>query len=108
MKFNKVVYCHWDIFRFMKEKVFAESKCSAVSITDSKDIELMIFLGKKEDGEGYNVRVYTTETEFDNFDFDDFGSAHKFIDNLAYEHPEYRKRPTRKIDKTKKDNYANM
>ena len=103
MNFNKVAYCHWDIFRFFEEEHLV--KDNVVSIIDGKDIELMIFLGKKEDDKGYNVRVYTTETEFDPFDFDDFETAHKFVDSLSYEHPEYKIRPARKINK---DNYSNM
>ena len=104
MKFESVVYCHWDLLRFMNETEISE-KNNTLSLVAEGELELMIFLSKKNEGQGYEVRVYKTEMEFDEFSFDDFGSAREFMENIPYEHPEYEERPARKIDKK---NYANM
>lgn len=92
-------YAHWDIFRFLKEEHLEENGCIALSDTrNGKNYDLMVYLFKEN--EKYIVRVYKSdeENDFDKFEFDYFYDAKEFVDNLAYEHPEYKERPYKVIE----------
>ena len=118
MQLEKKLFCHWDLFRFLEEEHIINENIT-VSIIETGDLELMIFLAKQEESlNEYEVRVYKTENtgkyipfeednvksieendEYITFIFNDFKSAHNFVDWLPYNHPEYRERPTRPIIK---------
>lgn len=114
---KKSILCHWDLVRFIKKEhlVDAMGVNRVLSVCDGKRIELMIFLGKEENGENYEVRVYKAKAkdkyvpktydnilsytecdEYVSFFFDEFHKGISFIEFLP-SHPEYRERPVREI-----------
>lgn len=120
MKFEKIVYCHWDLVRFVTEENLKsyDSGPMTISVTDSTKKELMIFLGKNDTSDGYEVRVhkckengqyvpsdfdrvheYVAGKDFDTFFFDEYELARDFVDTLPYHHKEYQVRPVRTIGK---------
>ena len=117
MRFENIIYCHWDIVRLIFEENLKteEGKFRTLSVTCAKDIELMIFLEKSDDE--YEVRVYKNKPtdkyvpndldnvknyeendEYATFFFENFENAKRFTDTLPYIHPEYKSRPIRKIE----------
>lgn len=120
MQVQKKLFCHWDLVRFVEEKHLQneDGTFSTLSVTDGNEYEFMIFLGKDNSGFGYEVRVYKCNSEdkyvpnehdnvsryeeneeYATFFFGEYEAAHKFIDELSYSHPEYKKRPVQKIPK---------
>lgn len=118
MQLEKKIYCHWDLFRFLEEKHMNEGDVT-ISLSDTGNLELMVFLAKKVESEEYEVRVYKyKETdeyvphkedniksfeendEYITFIFNDFESARDFVDFLPYHHYEYKTRPIRAIEKS--------
>ena len=119
MQVQKKLLCHWDLVRFVSEKHLQKEDGTfmILSVTDGDQFELMIFLGKDDSNSGYEVRVYKNEptdnyiqNEYDNvsryeendkyasFFFEEYENALNFTKSIAYVHPEYKKRPVRKID----------
>lgn len=99
MNDKEKVYVHWDAFRFLEEKHLEENGCIVLADTiHGEYYDLMVYLFKEN--EKYIVRVYKSDEEddFDKFDFDNFYDAKDFVDNLAYEHPEYKERPYKAIE----------
>lgn len=119
MENRKKILCHWDIVRFIKEDKFVQ-ECgpdAVISVCEGKRTELMIFLGKEENGENYEVRVYKAKPtdkyvpqpndnilryeendEYASFFFDSFEKGTTFIEFLGPIHQEYHVRPVRVID----------
>lgn len=119
MKIEKKLYCHWDLIRFVSENHLIQEDGSflTLSVINDKCTELMIFLGKNDSNNDYEVRVYKNNKndryvphKFDNikdysengeyatFFFKEYEQAHEFVNNLGYIHKEYKIRPTRKIE----------
>ena len=117
MQLKRKIYCHWDICRFVTEEHLLKDGGYTLSVTESNKYEIMIFLGKNDDGSGYEVRVYKAHPtdkyvphEFDNnvtryeeneeyvaFFFEDYASANEFITLVIHVHKEFRRRPVREI-----------
>lgn len=119
MKIEKKLYCHWDLVKFITEEhlIREDETLSTLSVIDGKDTELMIFLGKDESNNDYEVRVYKYSAndkyipnkndnikgyeendEYATFFFEEFEEAQQFVDYLGYVHKEYKIRPIRKIE----------
>ena len=111
MQLTKKLFCHWDLVRFVSEShlVGKDGTIFTLSVTEGKDIELMIFLEKDEKSSNYEVRVYKSKPtdiyiendmdkvlryeetdEYDTFFFEKFEDAHFFVDMLGYIHKEYK------------------
>lgn len=118
MQVENVLYCNQDCIRFVREDNLKNSDGSfnTLSVTDLHNTELMIFLGRNDQTLEYEVRVYkhrkwvkykpekegdvkryVVGEKYDTFYFDNFFDALKFVCTLGYIHPEYKKRPIRKI-----------
>ncbi len=118
MQVERKLFCHWDLVRFISEEHLKEDDGTflTLSVTEGKESELMIFLGKDDSNSGYEVRVYKNKPsdiyvpkqdddvkkyeendEYATFFFDEYEKAQRFTDFLGYTHPEYRIRPVRKI-----------
>ena len=119
MQLEKKLYCHWDLVRFVSEQDLLEEKGYTISVTSNSKYELMIFLGRSEDGKEYEVRVYKADPtdkyvpnphdnvvryeendEYVTFYFDNYEHANSFTYLLCHIHPEYRKRPAKMISNT--------
>ena len=91
-------------------------KSGVISLSEGKRFELMIFLGKEDNSERYEVRVhkanvndryiphpgdsvqsYTENDEFASFFFENFENGIRFISMIPYWHHEYCERIVRKI-----------
>lgn len=118
MQLENRVLCHWDFVRFVTESHLKKEDGTflTLSVTEGNYAELMLFLGKTDSNSGYEVRVYKNapgdkyipreddnvqsyeeNDEYATFFFDEYETAHNFIDMIGC-HPEYRTRPIRKID----------
>ena len=118
MKDRKKIFCELDIVRFLPKDKFEESvgKEGALSVSHGTKTEIMIFFGKEEKGENYEVRVYKAKPEnkyvphacdacvgyeendeYASFFFDDYYDGRSFIEFLFQLHEEYRERPVRRI-----------
>lgn len=118
MQVKNKLFCHWDFVRFVSEEHLKQDNGTflTLSVTDGGKLELMIFLGKDDSDSGYEVRVYKSEPsdkyvpnnydnvkryeendEYATFFFDEYEQAHNFTDLIGYMHPEYQKRPVKKI-----------
>lgn len=96
---KNIVWCHWDITRFLEEtnadldknvigmNTFMTRKDNGESVL----MDLRIFLYKE--GDKFKVRVYEDDEKFKIFEFDTFDEARDEFDMLPYNHPEYRERP---------------
>jgi len=119
MKFDKIMFCDYDIVRFITKShlVAKDGSFMTMSVTTEKNLELMIFLGENETGDGYEVRVYKNKPtdkyrphqsdevisyeendEYAKFIFDAYYKARDFVYTLSYHHSEYNIRPVRKIN----------
>ena len=118
MQVEKKLFCHWDLVRFVSEEHLQQDDGTllTLSVAEGEKLELMIFLGKDDSNSGYEVRVYKNEPgdkyipneddkvsryeendEYATFFFDEYEDAHRFTYLLGYLHPEYKKRPVKKI-----------
>lgn len=117
MQLERKLYCHWDLVRFVPEQRLLGDNGYTLSVTDSDEYELMIFLGLIDNNQGYEVRVYKnnpkdkyTPHRYDNnvvryeeneeyitFFFNNYEAARDFTYMIGYIHPEYKVRPARKI-----------
>lgn len=118
MKFDKIMFCDYDIVRFITKShlVAKDGSFMTMSVTTEKNLELMIFLGENETGDGYEVCVYKNKPtdkyrphqadevisyeengEYAKFIFDAYYKARDFVYTLSYHHSEYNIRPVRKI-----------
>lgn len=116
---RKKILCHWDLIRFITEEMFvsAVGTSGVLSACEGKRTELMIFLGKEENGTNYEVRVYKAKPtdkyvsyladkivryeendEYASFFFSTFSDGASFIELLLMLHDEYRVRPVRVIN----------
>lgn len=122
MKFEKIIFCDYDIVRFINKShlVAKDGSFMTLSVTTGKNLELMIFLGENDSGDGYEVRVYKNKPtdkyrphqsdevksyeendEFAKFIFDAYYKARDFVYTLPYYHLEYKIRPIREIKEKK-------
>jgi len=129
VQLEKKIYCHWDLVRFITEDhLKKDGSFRTMSVThtiqkknkETVSYEMMIFLGKSDSGNEYEVRVYKSKPddkyvpkeqdkvkryeendEFATFYFNDFEKAHEFVDCLDYRHPEYKARPMEVIEPKK-------
>ena len=60
---------------------------------DGKKVVLDYKIYMKKRGDLYAVDIFTAEENKDEYQFDSFDELKKFVDNLPYEHPEYKERP---------------
>ncbi len=117
MDTDNVVYCRWDLVRFVTEDKLIKNKAfRTLSVTASDVLELRMYLGKTDDGKFYEVRIYKTKPEqvyvhdkgdmilfytendeYATFQFENFDDALLFLDTISIRHPEYRIRPMRKL-----------
>lgn len=117
MQLEKKIYCHWDICRFVTEEHVLQDGGYTLSVTESNKYELMIFLGKSDNGCEYEVRVYKAAStdkyvphEFDDkvkrhqendeyvtFFFENFKDALEFVTVVIYVHEEFKRRPVEEI-----------
>ena len=116
MQLERKIYCHWDLVRFVTKEHLSKDYGYTLSVTVNSQYELMIFLGLSEDGSEYEVRVYKSEPtdkyvpnkydkvvrfeendEYITFYFDNYEDANGFAYLLCHIHPEYKKRPVRRI-----------
>ena len=114
MQVKNKVYCRLDFLRVVTEETLRnpDGTFKTLSITNGKEYEMMIFLGRKNLKSDYSVKVYKCEPRrifiphprdnfrrydvgpfYDVFFFDDLEVAKDFIRNLFGHHPEYEKRP---------------
>jgi len=118
MRFENILKCHPSFVHLICEEDIIQ--CDCLSITDGHDAEQMIFLGKSDKCEEYEVRIYKANArdayvphkldpkfkryeannEFESFFFNDFISARKFIRLAIDIHPEYQIRPIPKINQS--------
>lgn len=119
MQVKNKIFCHWDLVRFVSEKHLQEDDGTflTLSVTDGDKLEFMIFLGKDDSNSCYEVRVYKNApsdkyvpNEYDNviryeendeyatFFFDKYEHAQNFTQLIGPVHPEYKKRPVKKIN----------
>ncbi len=122
MQVQNKLFCHWDLVRFVSEKHLKldDGTSLTLSVTDGDKVEFMIFLGKDDTNSCYEVRVYKSEPsdkyipneydkvscyeendEYATFFFDQYADAKSFTELLGAVHPEYRKRPVKKIEEKK-------
>lgn len=122
MQVQKKLLCHWDLVRFVSEKHLQQDDGTSLtlSVTDGDKLEFMIFLGKDDTNSCYEVRVYKSEPEdkyvpnkydkvsryeendeYATFFFDQYADAKSFTELLGALHPEYRKRPVKKVEEEK-------
>ena len=113
----KILFCHWDLLRFLEEKHLQNDDGSyrTLSVTGSGEEEFQLFLDKTDTGydvtvikcpengtyspkEDDNVVSFKETNEKAVFHFNDFNTAHKFLDLLGYRHQEYEVRPVRPIN----------
>lgn len=89
----KKLYCHWDLYRFLKEDDAIDNCICLAHNINGVYYDLRVYLWKEQDK--YIVRIYKTENDddFDEFNFDNFENAHEFVDTLSWKHPEYKERP---------------
>lgn len=119
MEPKNLVYCHWDLIRFItEEKMIIDGVFRTLSVTAEDVLELRMYLGKTDDGKFYEVRIYKTNPkqiyihdvkdqilfydendEYATFQFEDFKDALDFLSTISYRHPEYRNRPMRKLER---------
>lgn len=118
MQVKNKIFCHWDLVRFVKEKHLKNDDGTflTLSVTNGRNLELMIFLGKDESDSYYEVRVHKNEPEdkyipneydkvtryeendeYATFFFEEYDDACCFIELLGCAHPEYRKRPVKEF-----------
>jgi len=118
MQLEKKIFCHWDFVRFVSESDLQKEDGTflTLSVSERNEFELMIFLGKDDSNSCYEVRVYKSKPtntyvphmydnvsryeendEYATFFFENYEHAHRFIQMVGYRHPEYKKRPIRKI-----------
>lgn len=118
MQVKDKLFCHWDLVRFVSEDDLKkdDGTFTTLSVSDGDKLELMIFLGKDDSDSCYEVRVYKKKPddkyvpnendkvsryeendEYATFFFDKYEDANSFTYLIAYVHPEYKKRPVRKI-----------
>lgn len=118
MEKRKKLYCHHDYVRFVTEEKLIESvgENGVLSVSEGKKFELMIFLGKEENSDQYEVRVYKSRPKnkyiphpedkqisyiendkYASFFFNNFGEGINFITMIPYIHKEYRIRVVRRI-----------
>lgn len=94
---KKIIWCHWDLIRFLKEKYLTEQEVIGVvgfeKTKDGKEIVLDYKIYMKKEEEKYKVDVFTSKTEKDEFSFESFGDLQEFVDYLPYRYPEYKERP---------------
>lgn len=96
---KQIVWCHWDIARFLDRENANLSKNvigmnTYMTRKDNGDqvlMDLRIFL--YEEDSKFKVRVYENDEDFKVFEFDSFDEARDEFDMLPYRHPEYRSRP---------------
>lgn len=92
-----IIWCHWDLVRFLQKKDLTEEKVIGVSeyreTKDGKKVVLDYKIYMKKRGDLYAVDIFTAEENKDEYQFDSFDELKKFVDNLPYEHPEYKERP---------------
>ena len=121
MQVKDKFFCHWDLVRFVSEEHLQndDGTFSTLSVTDGDKLELMIFLRKDDSNSCYEVKVYKNDPsnqyvkyEYDNinhyeendefatFYFNEYKDALNFTKLIPYVHPEYKKRPVKKINLT--------
>lgn len=98
----KILWCHWDLFRFFTEEHLNNGivgLCSYETMKDTKKqviLDYRIYMYKENDK--FIVDVYKDEDNKDSFQFNTYNDAHEFMDTLDCIHPEYLERPARIID----------
>lgn len=118
MQLEKKLFCHWDLVRFVLKTHLQKEDGTflTLSVTEGDKFELMIFLGKDDSNSGYEVRIYKNEPsdtyvphkydnmsryeendEYATFFFENYEDAHRFAQMVGYWHPEFKKRPIKKI-----------
>ena len=120
MQLEKKLFCSWGWLRLVSEDYIKQKDRTylTISLTESEDpnSELMIFLGKDRFNP-YEVRVYKNKPtdkympkeqddvkkyeendEYATFYFNKYEQAREFVYMLAFVHPEYKVRPSRKIE----------
>lgn len=121
MQLQEKIFCHWDLVRFITEEKLKkeDGTLQTLSVSCGNELELMIFLGKDDTDSCYEVRVYKSSPddkyfpceddeviryeendEYATFFFEEYDDANGFVEMLAYVHPEYKKRPAKKIEKS--------
>lgn len=96
---KNIIWCHWDIIKFLNEKDLDENEIIGVAdYRKTKNgrnaiVDFMIYI--KHTDNKFEVDIFTSDTDKDNYKFDDFFDMIEFVDNLSWEHPEYKERPTR-------------
>ena len=92
-----IIWCHWDLIRFLQKKDLTEEKVIGVSgyrkTKEGKNVVLDYKIYMKKSGDLYKAHIFTTEQDKDEHQFDSFGELQEFVDNLPYDHPEYKERP---------------
>lgn len=117
MDMENLVYCHWDLVRFVtEEKLIRDGIFKTLSVTANDVLELRMYLGKNEQDGLFEVRIYKTtpkqvyakngrdqvlfydeNDEYATFQFEDFEDARDFLSSISDRHPEYRYRPMRRL-----------
>ena len=111
MQFEKILTCHPNYVHEIHEEDLLQLDC--ISLVDAQRNEQMIFLGKVDDTNefevriykenpadtfipshsDFNVRRYVSNDEFASFFFDSFIFARQFFRDVKNNHPEYQIRP---------------
>ncbi|MCM1216011.1 MAG: hypothetical protein NC548_16000 [Lachnospiraceae bacterium] len=102
IKYNDkdIIWCHWDLVRFLNED---HVKDNVIGVSDNRKtttgrdalVDFRIYLFKSDDK--FEVDIFTTDADKDNFKFNTFDKARDFADSIPYKHPEYSERPSRLI-----------